>query len=379
MKTRASAEIVKQDMIRLCHSTVDAHTLRFELLQRLRLVIPFDYAYFSTTDPATQLNTGSVVFEEPPAWMLSLFLENEFLQEDFIKFGTLLRRRQAVGVLSMATRNELDRSQRYRDMLTPLAIGDELRAIFVTQSTCWGTLCLHRGRARSGYDPADAAFVAQIAPHVADGLRKSLLWGNVSLEAAPDAPGVLMLTDDLSTVSMTPAAEHWLAQLQEAEGENGKMLPIPVRSIVARLLALENGLRDAHLSPKCRLRTRSGQWLVIHASRLNREDSQQIAVIFELARPSEMAPLMMQVYQLTRREGEIAQCVLQGWSTTEIASRLHISANTVQDHLKAIFDKVGAGSRGELAARIFAQHYQARFVAGAALDAYGQFDTSDPS
>jgi DNA-binding NarL/FixJ family response regulator len=81
----------------------------------------------------------------------------------------------------------------------------------------------------------------------------------------------------------------------------------------------------------------------------------------------------MQAYQLTKREGEIAQCVLCGWSTTEIAGRLHISPNTVQDHLKAIFEKVDVGSRGELAARIFTQQYQTQFQAGVPLDRFGQF------
>jgi GAF domain-containing protein len=213
--TRATlAKFNRQEIMRLCYGGLDSRTLRVELLRLLRTAIPYDYAYFSTTDPATQLSTSSVLVEEPPSWCMSVFLDNEFLQEDFNKFADMLRNREAVGILSEATRHEPQRSQRYRDMLTPMAMEDELRAIFVTDVACWGTLCLHREQAESGYTPAEAAYLAQLAPHIADGLRKALLLENAPVATTPDGPGVLILSDDLSDnlsiVAMTPAAEYWL-------------------------------------------------------------------------------------------------------------------------------------------------------------------------
>jgi hypothetical protein len=47
-----------------------------------------------------------------------------------------------------------------------------------------------------------------------------------------------------------------------------------------------------------------------------------------------------------------------GDGTAEIADELFLSAHTVRDHVKAIFAKVGVSSRGELVARLFAEHYQ---------------------
>ena len=35
----------------------------------------------------------------------------------------------------------------------------------------------------------------------------------------------------------------------------------------------------------------------------------------------------------------------------------HVAAYTVQDHLKSIFAKSGTGSRGDLVARLFLDHY----------------------
>jgi DNA-binding CsgD family transcriptional regulator len=352
-------DTLRLEIIRLCHSALDSRTLRSELLQRLQPVIPFDYAYFSTTDPATQLGTSSVLVEQPPSWCMSVFLENEFLQADFNKFSDMLRNHQTVGVLSEATENDLHRSQRYREMLLPMAMEDELRAIFVTDTACWGTLCLHREQAKTGYTAAEATYLAQLTPHIADGLRKALLLSNAPLAKTPDGPGVLILTDDLSIVATTATAEYWLMELTEMERADKHPLPVTVRSVVAGLKAIESGLVAGDTTPKVRLHTRSGHWLMLYASRLRGSGSPaQISVIFEMAQPAEIAPLIMQVYDLTKREGEVTQCVLRGWSTNEIAAQLHISQNTVQDHLKAIFEKVDVGSRGELAARLFMQQHQ---------------------
>jgi DNA-binding CsgD family transcriptional regulator len=61
--------------------------------------------------------------------------------------------------------------------------------------------------------------------------------------------------------------------------------------------------------------------------------------------------LLLLAYGLTAREREICNEVIAGHSTADIASRLYISSNTVQDHLKSVFSKVGVRSRGELVAR----------------------------
>ncbi len=360
-------------MIRLCHAGLDSRTLRIELLKRLRSVIPFESSCFITADPATLLFTGSVVDELASA--TPQLIENELLHDDVNKFTWLARSNLPVGDLAQATQGELSRCRRYREILAPNGIGDELRAALLTGACCWGFLCLHRDRSSPHFTAAEAAYLARLTPHFAEGLRTALLLSSTTGPSVPDEPGLLLLTEDLSVVAITPAAERWLAEVGEADWPRKQALPYAISAVVARMLALEQGKEtQPDLVPRTRLRTASGHWLVLHASRLSGSSTQgQIAVIVEVARPVEIAPLIAQAYDLSKRESEIMQSVLRGWSTAEMADTFHISSHTVQDHLKAIFEKVGVRSRRELVGQLFAQQYQPRIVSGRDLNANGWF------
>jgi DNA-binding CsgD family transcriptional regulator len=299
------------------------------------------------------------------------------MQEDAVKFARLARGRSPVGTLGAATRGELARSPRYQEILAPMDLGDELRAALVVGSKCWGFMCLHRERSSPNFTPAEAAFLAKLTPHVAEGLRTALLIGDARVASPPpDGPGLLLLGDDLSLAAVTPAAEGWLTEVAMSDWPSSSELPEAVYAVAARLLALERGSGHAlpDLMPRTRLRTASGRWLVLHASRLRAADTEgRIAVIFEEARPAEIAPLIVDAYGLTKREGEITKLVLRGLSTAEVSGELHITPNTVRDHFKAIFDKVGVRSRRELVGQVFAQQYQPRMATSHELDADGWF------
>jgi DNA-binding CsgD family transcriptional regulator len=295
--------------------------------------------------------------EAIPEHATPAFLTNEFLQDDVNKFVHLARAARPVLGLYEATMGEPDRSPRFREILAPLGFGDELRAALRVGSMTWGVVCLHRELASPGFTPAEAAFLGQITPHLAEGLRTALLIDDATADQGFDGPGLVVLADDCSVASTTAAAEHWLAELDDwpPRGEP----PQAVRAVAARLKIIEraNGVELA-LLPRARAQTRSGRWLVLHAARLSgRTGDGQIAVILEPAGAAEVTPLMLQAYGLTGREAQVVQLVLRGLSTGEIADRPSIAALTVQQHLKAVFDKTGVRSRRELVAQIFAQQY----------------------
>ena len=134
MNESGSAERIRQEIVRLCHAGLDSRTFRVEAVKRLRKAIPVDVSFFATADPATLLFTSAVV-DDVLARATARFLENEFLEDDSVKFARLARGRSPVDSLGLATKGELALSPRYQEILAPMDLGDELRAALIIGSS----------------------------------------------------------------------------------------------------------------------------------------------------------------------------------------------------------------------------------------------------
>jgi DNA-binding CsgD family transcriptional regulator len=335
-------------MVDRCHAGLDLDGLRREVLPRLRRAVPVDALWLATADPATLLFTQAYR-EEIPASTGPYFVENEFLSDDVNKWVELARDKRGVRTLAEATEGRLESSARYRDVFEPLGLGDELRVVLRVRGACWGFMCLHRERG-APFTHEEALYLQQLAPHIADGIRTGMLLRGVDMPDAADAPGIVVLARDGSLAGATPAAERWLDELDP--GVDG--LPLELHVVASRLRAVGPASERA---PRLRVRTRAGRWAVLHAAWLPGRGDDAVAVIIEEAAPSDVAPLVMLAYGLTEQERTITGLVCRGFSTREISERLYVSANTVQDHLKSIFDKTGVRSRRELVTTVLRDHY----------------------
>jgi DNA-binding CsgD family transcriptional regulator len=178
----------------------------------------------------------------------------------------------------------------------------------------------------------------------------------------PDVrPGLLLFDPDGGLLSANDEARAWLAELpyeQDLPSDLGVGVPMWMLGTVFGALAVARGGGDG--TARSRVRTRRGTWLVCHASLLcDAEDVLTgVAVVIEPATAAEIAPIIVQAYDLTDREQQITRLIARGAGTAEIADELFLSAHTVRDHVKAIFAKVGVSSRGELVAKLFAEHYE---------------------
>jgi DNA-binding CsgD family transcriptional regulator len=309
--------------------------------------VPADAAFFATADPESLLFTGGFA-EEPLGTATPEFLDNEFGAEDVNKFAVLATSSSHVASLDSATFGDRFASQRYREIMRPLGLGDELRVALLAGSQCWGYFCLHRTDHSSAFTESELALVAGAAPHLGHALRQALLLHAPAAAGRVHEPGVVVLADDLSLVAATAQASEYLAQMEPA---GSLPLPVCIHAAAAALRAIEDGNAAPGSMPTTRVHTRTGQWLTVHASRLNGPSGEQgITVVIEEADASSTLPLRLSAHGLSPREGEVATLVLRGTSTRAICATLHISEHTVQDHLTAVFDKVGVRSRRELVA-----------------------------
>ena len=367
MKRGAALENLTGAIIEICRSGLAPEPLRDRVLPRLRSVVPFDAAFWATVDPATLLFTRGHQQDIPPD-TAAYFVRNEYAEDDVNRWTTLAQDRAGVRTLAQATAGDMERSARFREIFQPLGLGDELRAVFRVGGICWGCMCLHRQLGRA-FTTDERDYVRRLAPHIAEAIRTSLLITSFELPQIADAPGLVMLGPDGSIISSTDAGARWLEELGWPRSETTQA-PTELRALAAVVDQPENA---AHELARMQMRTLAGRWAVLHGSKLATETAPAIAVIIEEATPADLAPILMMAYGLTNRERTITSLICRGLSTRDIAERLQITPNTIQDHLKSIFDKTGVRTRRELAMSLLQRDYIPRTVADTPIGPSGFF------
>jgi len=358
----ASPERVRGELARLVHRGAGVRDFALGAARILDRAVPFDGVCVLTMDPATHVPTGEVVENGLPEAATARMTEIEMRGQDFNSFDALARSGRRAASLSEATGGDLDRSLRQRELRGPNGFGDELRAVLVDDATTWGALTLLRGSDRGHFTPADSMLVASVSGYLAEGLRRATLLTalNGEGEEAEESSGLVLLAADNSIVLADTSAQMWLAELREST--RSEPLPAVVTAVASRARSIVDRRAETGAVARARVRTESGMWLLVRGSALGDDTEGQTAVIIEPARPHELAPLIADAYDLTERERAVTQLIAQGHPTSAIADRLHISPWTVQDHLKAIFEKVGVSTRGEVVARVFFEHRAPRLM-----------------
>ena len=316
----------------------------------------FDEPCWYTVDPASLLVTSHYnphMPALPPEW-----LAMEYYADDVNKIADVARSPSGLSTLHEATDGDPSGSPRWQVNIQYGGDQELIAALRTPSGEVWGALGLYRERGTAMFDDVEKRWLRALAPHLAEGARRSLLVGEATDPEGPQAPGLLVLADDWTVESSTPGVEQWLHDLPDGDVDAGR-LPAVVLSVAGRARRSVEGGEPAEVA-MARVLTRSGTWVVLHGAPLQSGTDRRVAVIIEPAHPARITSLLMSAYALTERERDVTRLVLQGSSTADIARELVLSAHTVQQHLKSIFDKTGVRSRRDLVGKVFFSHYEPR-------------------
>ena len=374
MRRALTAERVRRDVEVVARAGLDLDTFLSEAVESLHRAVPHVAACLATVDPSTELLTGTRKFGDLQGrdshdheWgLIEYGSVEETTFTELSRAGT-----RSVGVHA-ATGGDVSRSQRMREFMQPnFGYTDELRVVFRDGGSVWGGAALFRDPGSDPFTQDEVDFAGSLSAAFAAGVRTGLL-ARLATAGPPPAsagPAVLIIGADDQVRQTSLGAEERLVEL-ESPTHNATWTGI-ITSLVAAARRYARG--ETRVPPRSRVRSRSGMWLVLHATPLMGPDgvSGDVVVTIEEARPPEIVPLVVSAFDLTQRERDVTQLVLQGVDTKEIAATMHVSTYTVQDHLKSVFDKADVRSRRELIARIYFDQYVPRM--GAELGPSGWF------
>jgi DNA-binding CsgD family transcriptional regulator len=354
-----------------------------ELSRQLREIVPFDASFWSGVDPVTLLAASPSriehIYSDSKCYS---YWENEFLVQDVNDLRTLTRAAKPAASLYRATDGHPARSFRYRNLNEPRGFGDELRCVFRTGRGVWGFVCLWRGEGAQSFSLTEERLLCALSTPVGEAFRRSALLRSGASVDLPDAPGLLMFDRAGMLESLNDPAEAWLRELPltHINRDNSLAVPIPIELLTVANQAQAIAAGHDGGTARVRLLSRTGRWLVIHGFALREANAQggRTALVIEPATATEMAPIIVEAYQLGPREQQVTWMVARGLSTAEIAMRLSLSTHTVRDYLKQVFEKVAVSTRGELVAKIFNEYYEQPLNAAMQTDLPGALDPTQP-
>ena len=306
--------------------------------------IPFAFACFAVSDPATGLPSWSSK-TRPMGCGDEEFAAVEFGGPDINTLAEIAHRDPPVGALWVETDGQLDRCRRYREFLRPrFGFTDELRVVFRDHGASWGALALYREGDDAPFSRSEAQQLGTTSEVLAESVQRSLFCPDRERGATPSPGPAVLIIDRSGTVThISPAAE---SAIEELGGWDQGSLPTSV-------LAIATVARSGSGHAETRAKGCSGAWLSLRAALLSGPpDGADVVVTFEPTRRTDLSGLALAARGLTAREAEVAALVLQGANTRTIAANLYLSPHTVQDHLKAIFAKLGVKSRREMVAQL---------------------------
>ena len=334
MITSTSTAGAREALSRVRRSELEPQEYFHEVSAVVRRVVPHDQSGWMSLDPDTLLSSGTLEARKSLELDRGLW-RNELLQDgDVHKLADLARRPSPVTSMSELDDATVENSPRVQQVLRPAGIGPGLRVMLRAGGSTWGHVGIYRELGSRDFDADEQAFLAATADDIAEGLRRAMCH-RPRPGAAALAPGVVAFDAQGGLVSATAEASRVM-----------DLMPGDASSTLYSVAASASVRERA----SARVRLMDGRWILLQGGRMHGavDDSSHVTVSLTPAPQADLTSVLLRLHGLSARQREVAELLMRGPRTDEIAAQLHISPHTMRDHVKAIFAKLGVRCRAEL-------------------------------
>jgi DNA-binding CsgD family transcriptional regulator len=290
-------------------------------IEHLRMVVRFDSMMWGHghADPVAIHDVQLV--GQPPEMMQNYA---RFQKDDFFAAGCNRMPGRAVALYDLIDRASLVKLPMYKHHASRFGMEQILCMVLPQRdSGLLSFMSLWRARYDDPYGPADRVGLETLMPHLVDARSQNAIdWlqrgaanaGSSNGSAAVcDPRGILHLCDDAFAAALRIGWPTW----------SGPKLPEPLLRAIRRQ---PSGRLDAGATVI--------EWVPFEERRLLR------------------ARAASAIDQLSRRERDVAQMLIEGCTHKEIAQRLGLSPNTVRTHIYLLYKRLGVSNRAEMIASV---------------------------
>jgi DNA-binding CsgD family transcriptional regulator len=335
------------------------------IMRELQRAIPIDGYRLFGIDPATRLVNRVLAASANDGWARLEYLQTIYLAfgpEVYSELSNVLKAGIPVAVFDedqsicfgyprsmLAAMTPKEHYRLFHEMSSPP--GGGIQVAFSAHGQVIAALQIYRREMRSAFRASDVAFLRVVAPIISDALSAALARERAmraSTEAGSGSSGVLVLGASGQVQYATSEGERWSDLLLSAEGAIDGPLPTAIWAAIAKLRS------GADVQAVGSIAVESPSGLVRVEATAARDGD--IAVVMTPMQPPAL-PEIPPGWLLTRQEREVVKLVLRGASNRSIGEALSISDNTVETHLRHIYEKLDVRGRGELLARFFQEMF----------------------
>ncbi len=156
-----------------------------------------------------------------------------------------------------------------------------------------------------------------------------------------------LLDTDLQIIMAPMTGDKRRSATGEREPRMSQRLPVILEETVRQLT--HTWSTDAEIKPGFAYLS---PFLVLHAQPMSGPAGLSIGVRIERALPSNSLTKPASRFNISPREVQVLELLLDGNHLDQVAAHLHITSSTVQDHIKSMLDRTGSRNRSELIARV---------------------------